>query len=207
MGKPFIDRTGLQYGKLTAIEYLGKTQGSSKNKWRCKCECGNVTDVTTSNLSTGHTTSCGCTAIQKAKERRIYPKEYTKEYQTWRSMKQRALNPKGKNQQWYSDIPICQEWVDSFDAFLNDMGTKPTPQHTIERVDNSKGYEPSNCIWALPKVQANNRKTNRIITFDGVTQTLQQWADQTGIAYTTIAARIDKYNWSIEDALTKPVGT
>lgn len=206
MGKPFIDRTGLKYGYLTALEYLGKPSSASKTKWRCKCDCGNITDVTTSNLGTGHTLSCGCLTIKKAKERRIYPKKYTKEYQTWRGIKQRGLNPRGKNKEWYADISICQEWVDSFDTFLKDMGTKPTSRHTIERIDNKKGYEPSNCAWVLPKTQANNRSTNRLITFNGTTQTLQQWSDQTGIAYSTIAARIDRYNWSIDDALTVAVG-
>ena len=202
MGKPFIDRTGQRYGRLTATQYLGKLPGKAKNYWQCQCDCGTLIEVTTSNLSTGHTQSCGCVHTEEMESRRIYPKEVAAEYGIWRGIKQRAGTQTGKNATSYRHVQMDPTWRESFDRFYIDMGPRPSKNHSIERIDCSKGYEPSNCIWATSEVQANNRSTNHVIEFNGESLTIAQWAKRTGIKKHTIHARVTRYGWSIEDALT-----
>jgi hypothetical protein len=118
----------------------------------------------------------------------------TRTYRIWQQLAHRTR---------YSTGPVCAEWRGSFATFLHEMGECPSPHHTIDRIDNSRGYEPDNCRWATMKEQQNNRTNNRCITLGETTQTLQQWSDQTGIKRETIARRIDKLGWPLEDALTR----
>jgi hypothetical protein len=121
-------------------------------------------------------------------------------------MKERCCNPSNKHYKDYGarGIAICDRWQTSFEAFLEDMGPKPTGKYTIERVDNSKGYSPENCIWATDKTQARNTRNNRCFTLNGETQCLSAWAEDYGIEYPILWSRI-KRGWPIEKALTTPV--
>jgi len=102
---------------------------------------------------------------------------------------------------------MCSEWFNSFETFLADMGERP-PGTTLDRYPDKEGnYEPSNCRWGTPKQQSNNKTNNKLITFQGKTQTLQEWSDEIGINKTTLWRRIYKYGWTIAEALTIPVGT
>lgn len=206
MGKPFIDRTGFKYGKLTVVKFLGKTNGKTKATWGCHCDCGNSTEVTSSNLATGHTTSCGCQLVAARKENRKYAVEDKIEYGAWRSMKQRTGKRPGKNSQWYSEVTLCPSWEHSFDTFLRDMGKKPSSQHSIERLDNSKGYSRDNCVWATPKEQANNRSTNLVLDHEGQSLTAAQWAERVDLKHTTLTARLRR-GWDIATTLTAPLHT
>ena len=205
MGKPFIDRTGEVYGRLTVIRYLGKVPGKVKNYWECSCSCGTKVQITTSNLATGHTQSCGCLLKETLENRRIYEKEHADEYAIWRGIKQRTGNKSGKNLQWYSNISLCDEWKESFHTFLEYVGKRPSKAHSIERLDVQKGYAPGNCVWATPKIQANNRKTNHILEYAGRALTVAQWSDEVGISQHTLNARIRRYQWTVEQSLTTPV--
>lgn len=202
MGKPFINRTGMRYGRLLV---QAQTTSSGKAHWRCLCDCGQITEVSASNLATGHTQSCGCLRREASQSKRRYAKEHSTEYQIWRGLKQRTGTSPGKNAQWYSGVELCTAWRDSFDQFLQDMGKRPSMQHSIERVNGALGYCPGNCIWVLPKVQANNRSSNFIIEHGGDIRTLAQWAEQTGISASTIRARLLRHGWSVQDALFIPV--
>ena len=104
----------------------------------------------------------------------------------------------------YETGPVCARW-DSFENFLADMGEPPTAKHTIDRKDNAKGYEPSNCRWATMKEQQNNRTNNRLLTHQGRTQTLAQWSAETGFKPATLSMRLNQYGWTVERALTAPV--
>jgi hypothetical protein len=96
-------------------------------------------------------------------------------------------------------ITVCERWL-SFEAFFADMGPKPTPQHTIDRIDNTRGYSPDNCRWATHKEQANNKTNNRTVTYEGITQTLMAWAEQLGVDEARIRWRLNR-GWPVEDAL------
>lgn len=204
MGKPFIDRTGVRYGNLIAQEYVGIPEGKTKPSWKCTCDCGAEITVTTSNLSTRHTTSCGCVHKEMMRQRRIYPLELKAEYKVWRGIKQRTGQKAGKNKAWYSHVEMAEDWKKSFECFVADMGKRPSPKHSIERLDITKGYYKENCIWTTPKVQANNRKNNVVLTLGNQTMTIAQWADVVPLSQSTIAARIRR-GWSDEASLTIPL--
>ena len=204
MGKAFIDRTGHKYGRLTVGAFLGKPIGRTKAVWECLCDCGVTTAVTSSNLATQHTVSCGCLLSETSAAKRIYKAEDATEYVIWRGIRQRTGSHAGKNHQWYVGITMSDEWKDSFEAFLTDMGKRPSLEHSIERLDCSLGYFAGNCVWATAKEQANNRSTNHRLTFNHETLTLAQWSNRTGIKAATLRARILNYGWSIEAALSTP---
>jgi hypothetical protein len=128
------------------------------------------------------------------------------EYATWLAMKQRCQDPKSTNYPRYGGrgIKVCHRWTFSFQDFLDDMGKKPTENHSIERKNNSGDYEPDNCIWATPKQQANNRRSNTILSLNGKSQTLSQWADETGFGVNAICNRLHD-GWSVEKTLTTPI--
>lgn len=114
-------------------------------------------------------------------------------YQIWIGMKHRCYNPSSPKYKDYGarGIRVCDRWRNSYQAFITDMGNRPTPQHSIDRINNDGDYEPQNCRWALPVDQSNNTRTNRIIEYDGKAQTITQWAKELGIWKTTLKARLD----------------
>lgn len=123
---------------------------------------------------------------------------FTKEYHSWMGMKKRCY---GNDPRYstYRDkgITICQEWLEDFANFYADMGNAPTSKHTIDRKDNSKGYYKENCRWATSKEQNRNYSLNRLVTFNGKTQCVTEWAEETGISRHLIYHRLDK-GWPIE---------
>jgi hypothetical protein len=121
-------------------------------------------------------------------------------------MKQRCCNPKRTQYYLYGarGITICQRWLDSFENFLEDMGNKPDNSYTIDRIDVNGNYEPSNCKWSTKIEQGNNRRNNHYITVNGITRTLSEWAEVTGIKRKTIQKRIEK-GWSDIDAVSLPL--
>lgn len=129
----------------------------------------------------------------------------TSEYRSWQAMKQRCHNPNYPNYKLYGGkgIFVCDEWRNSFDKFLEDMGKKPTLQHSIDRIDNSKGYFKDNCRWATKKEQSNNKSDCRYLTYNGETNTITEWGRITGIPQMTIRRRIN-LGWDTEKVLTTP---
>lgn len=131
---------------------------------------------------------------------------YTPEYFTWQHIKARCHN---KNSPRYPEwggrgIRMCEQWLNNPAAFIEYMGKKPSPQHSIDRIDNSKGYEPGNCRWATPEEQSSNRKGFvREIEFNGITKNLSEWSRHFGINRELLKYRIDA-GWSLSDAFTKP---
>jgi len=127
----------------------------------------------------------------------------TKEHSIWCGMKERCLNPNNKRWPYYGGrgITICDEWKFDFPRFLADMGECPEGK-TLERKDNSKGYAPDNCIWATHTEQCNNRRTSRLITYGGKTQTMRMWAREAGVVYGTLFARL-KAGWTMARALSR----
>jgi hypothetical protein len=124
------------------------------------------------------------------------------EYVSWSRMRQSCSNPKTKNFHRYGGrgISVCKRWEKSFDAFLKDMGRRPSLFHSIDRKNNNKGYTPSNCKWATKKEQARNRSTNRVVGG----KTIVEWAEKNHMLPSTLASRLNK-NMSLQEAIVKPL--
>ncbi len=129
--------------------------------------------------------------------------EFPEEFRVWAGIVQRCTNPNVDQWKDYGGrgITMCAEWRNSFETFLSDMGRRPSTKHTIERKDNNGNYCKDNCIWATREVQANNKRNNRRIEFNGETHTLMQWSKITGIDRNTIATRLNE-GYTVEQALT-----
>lgn len=201
-----INITGQQFGMLTAQEYIGRS------KWRCLCACGRETIAGSGHLKSGHTKSCGCWKLQRISEtHKTHGGTKTRLYNTWQKMRERCNKPTDKNFNRYGGrgIKVCEEWEQSFERFQEWAQTNGYADDlTIDRIDNDKGYNPENCRWATEKQQSNNRRSNRLITFNGQTKTLAEWSDILGMKPRTITRRLDKWGWNVKDALTiKPQPT
>jgi hypothetical protein len=153
---------GMKFGKLTILE-KSETVSYSNKKYKCLCDCGNITNSQLNNLKTGKATSCGC-------GRGNGIKSYTNctkmpEYNTWVHMKSRCYNENDSFYHRYGGrgITVCDRWIDSFNYFLDDMGKRPSSKHSLDRIDNDGNYEPSNCRWTTFKIQARNRSNNTFI--------------------------------------------
>ena len=137
--------------------------------------------------------------------RRTHGMSRTSEHNTWKQIKQRCSNPNHKAFSRYGGkgITMCERW-ESFENFYADMGPKPTASHSVDRIDGSKGYSKDNCRWATPKEQSQNRDFVRMITFQGETLCLTDWAEKVGIDFKTLHSRLT-CGWSEELALTTPI--
>jgi hypothetical protein len=189
------DERGKKYGKLTVIAFAG-TRGEVI--WTCRCECGNLAKVAGSDLRKGGTKSCGCgRATQNGGSK-------TTEYCSWKEMKRRCYNTKHIEYKNYGGrgIEICSRWRTSFVNFLADMGNKPFPEATIDRINNDGNYEPGNCRWATKMEQGQNTRKTVMLTHDGKTQCIREWARELGVQHCVIRYRI-KHCWPIEKVLSK----
>lgn len=129
------------------------------------------------------------------------------EYEIWRGMKRRCRRVKASDYPAYGGrgIQVCERWKSSFNAFFEDMGPRPSPDHQLDRFPNQDGnYEPGNCRWATRAEQNRNRKDNRMITFRGETLCLADWAKRFGMRKGTLFERLRR-GLSVEEALTIPV--
>lgn len=201
MGK-FEDLTGQVFGRLVVVGTAPKSR-TGLTRWECSCACGKTTSPLASSLKRGETRSCGCLKDELTAERcTVHGKCGTPEYNSWRAIKDRVLNPKCKKYVDYGGrgITMCGEWVNDFDAFLNHIGPRPSPQHTVDRTDNDRGYEPGNVRWALPAEQNRNQRSNRLLTLEGRTMHLADWATEVGVTPATLVWRLK--NWTLERALT-----
>lgn len=167
-----------------------------------KCECGSEKMISRTNVKSGSSKSCGCLKRIKSDYYRKYPKEYN----TWSGMKARCGNPKNKDFYRYGGrgINVCDRWLSSFPSFIDDMGGKPSPEHSLDRINNAEGYSKDNCRWASVVEQNNNRRTNRIMTHYGISLTLSEWESVLEIPKGRIDKRIKKYNYSEHDAIFNP---
>lgn len=125
------------------------------------------------------------------------------EYYIWCAMKARCHAPSSSGYAKYGakGTTVCERWRFSFENFLADMGHRPSPAHSIDRIDTLGNYEPENCRWATLEEQANNKTSNRIIDCDGRRQTLAQWSRESGVDADVISLRITKHGWPIRDAI------
>lgn len=188
------------FGKLTAVRIDTDKSTPGKWWWVCRCECGGEKSISHGALRSGNTKTCGCSKKTGA----IIGGSRTPTYISWCSMKQRCLGENHHAKNRYADrgITICQEWIDSYPAFLRDMGERP-PGLTLDRIDNDKGYDKSNCRWASWKQQANNTRRNVLVTIGGVTKTVSEWVSGAGLKISSVTNRLKRM--SFEEAITKPM--
>ncbi len=205
------DVTGKRFGKLLAVKFTSGT-AASRGYWLCKCDCGTQKKITGGNLRSGRVKSCGClnsevSSLRYQTVNLSHGKTGTPEFSAWLMMKSRCSNANNHAYHHYGGrgITVCDRWA-KFEAFLDDMGPRPTPAHSIDRINNDGSYEPGNCRWATRKEQANNRRTNRTLSMFGTSLTVSEWID-TGICGTgknTLRSRLAG-GWAPQLALLKPV--
>jgi hypothetical protein len=199
----FKNLKGMKFGRLSVVEYAGR-QGK-QSRWKCSCDCGEIKTVQGNNLSAGHTKSCGC--FNKEMTLKAHTKHGdsgSPEHSAWRMMIHRCQNPANNQYPNYGGrgINVCDRWQ-SYEEFLKDMGRRPTPVHSIDRIDNSAGYSPVNCRWATKKEQSRNTRSNRLVTHNAVTRCLTEWAELSGLNVNTLRSRL-RLGWTFERAITTP---
>jgi hypothetical protein len=207
--------TGQKFGRLTVagFSHINKHQ---KSYWNCVCECGNKSVVCGGSLVYGHIKSCGCLQKEKIIKTNItHNLSRDRFYKIYFSIKNRCLNKKDKNYNNYGGrgIKVCTRWLKSFENFRDDMypsylehikkfGKKQT---TIDRTRNNGNYCKNNCSWENYTIQENNKRNNHLIKFNGKEMTMSEWAKELNISYTVLRSRINRFKWSIKDALTIPI--
>jgi hypothetical protein len=194
---------GVAFGRLTAIECVGKTKQYNK-LWKFKCSCGNETVRRAADVQKRPNSSCGCLKLEaNIKRLTTHGVSRTSEHNTWLGIKERCYNMQHKFFHCYGGrgIKVCKRWLESFENFFADMGMKPSLSHSIDRIDNNGNYAPENCQWRTKKQQANNRSRNIIFTLNGESLNIQQWSEKSGINYAQLYARLTKLNWPIEKAI------
>lgn len=189
-------KTGERYRRLTIIEELESSHypsGAIKRQFLCKCDCGKEVVRALQGLRAGTTISCGC----HVSEMRIsqHKKDNPRLYSIWCSMKGRCYGINNTNYHNYGGrgIKICNEWVNDFESFCKwALSNGYSDDLSIDRIDVNGDYCPENCRWTTMKVQHNNRRDTRFITYKGVTKSIMQWSEETGFSPAGIWRRLKK---------------
>lgn len=196
---------GAAFGRWTVV---GPAHPDRKRntRWSCRCRCGTIREVLQQSLLSGISQSCGCFHRERvtAASRTHGLSGSSDVYRVWRGIRARCLNPANPRWKDYGGrgITMCARWEASFADFAADMGPRPSMNHSIERTDNSKGYEPGNCVWATPSQQQRNRRANAVVEFAGERRCVSEWAEALGVPRSRLEARLRR-GWSVERALTQ----
>lgn len=205
MGK-LVNLSGKKFGRLTVKSRSINTK-YGKAQWLCKCDCGGEKIVMSSSLIIGFTSSCGCLKKESIKTRSItHGLSRTDEYIVWAGIKARCYDINSGAYYGYGGrgISMSGEWRGSFEIFLNDMGKKPSSMHSIERINNNGMYCKENCRWATKKEQARNRRTSKMIEYNGEIRCLSEWCEIFGITWEAHKIRSNK-GWSLEKIFNTPL--
>jgi hypothetical protein len=217
------DLTGLTFSRLTVLGCVGRKGGGKL--YECQCSCGKKTQVRSSHLIEGTTTSCGCWCRERAgatlaannKKRATHAKCGTYLYSLWRNILTRCFDTNRKD---YKDwggrgITVHAEWLDDprkFFVYIETvLGDRPTNKHLLDRIDNDGNYEPGNLRWASPAVSALNKRNRTTVEYRGQIKTVVEWAEiaraegNTNLTASTLRQRLYKLHWTPERAITTPV--
>lgn len=191
-----IDLTNQRFGRLFILRRAGgkATRDANHNAmWECRCDCGARTIVAGANLRSVVTASCGCLHRERVSAaRRTHGMSQSPEYSTWKGMKERCHNPNSERYSAYGGrgIHVCARWHKSFMNFFTDMGAKPSPKYSLDRIDNNKGYSPENCRWATVVEQSRNRRDGFNIEYKGEKLCISDWAIKLKISRSSIYGKI-----------------
>lgn len=194
--KPLMDVSGVRRGRLVATSRDGK-------KVNCVCDCGATVQVGFSNFMYGNSSSCGCLRKELlVAKNTTHGKSGSPEYIAWAAMVQRCTY---EGHQYYplyggSGVKVCARWLHSFENFLEDMGSKPSPRHSVDRIDVAGNYTPENCRWATPKEQQNNKTNNVRLSYEDHNLTVAEWASKLNVSPQTIYCRVKK-GWDVKEVL------
>lgn len=199
------DLTGRKFGRLTVLSRAEST--TRRIKWNCRCDCGTEKVVSGENLRSGHTKSCGCILAERNQERfgtkeNVRGMSNTPLYKCWSAMKARCSNP---NLPGYKDyggrgIKVCDRWKEGFSNFYEDMGEGYAHGLQLDRIDVNGDYEPSNCRWVTPTVNARNKRHHFML--DG--ELVMEICERIGQSYNRVISRVTKYGWDLREAVYTP---
>lgn len=210
-----LDLVGQRFGRLLVV---APVPGHGRyTRQRCLCDCGRHADIRTSDLRTKNTRSCGACYDWRLRHGHARRNRATDEYRAWANARSRATNTRHRDSDKYSarGVTMCERWRTSFEAFVLDMGPRPSPLHSIDRRDNDSGYWcgtcdecrahdwPRNARWALPVEQCRNFRRNRLLTHNGVTRCMAEWAETLGMSPTGFLRRLQR-GMSPSEAITAP---
>lgn len=210
MRSPKNNLQGMKFGRLTVLSYIPGTKKKG-NKWVCKCDCGNLTEVYHNALTRNVSKSCGCLRKEVSGKTNLqHGITDTRIYKIWEGIKSRCSNSKLSCYKNYGGrgIKVCQEWLHSPTAFYNWAIANGYEENlTLDREDVNGDYTPQNCRWVDYKTQANNKRTNAIYELNGELKTLAQWCDIFGINYFIVHNRLRSGNYTLQEALTEEINS
>ncbi len=203
----YFDHAGERHGSLTVLHVDSDRTTPEHRYWRVRCDCGEEITVTYTNMKNRKDLSCGCKTGLRRKPPVMHGLARSAEYQAWWHIKDRCYNPKATNYPRYGGrgITIVDEWLNNFQAFYDDIGPRPSPDHSLDRIDVNGNYEPGNVRWATATEQARNRRNNIFATINGETKSLPEWCELLSVHHGTVYTRIHQRGWSPERALLTPI--
>jgi len=198
---------GKKFGRLTALKEVDRDRHDQR-MWLCRCDCDVEKVVGQNQLRSGKTQSCGC--LQKDTMRAIRTThgdtvgaKPCAEYRAWRGMLSRCTLPNHPKYPSYGGrgIRVDDRWARSYESFLEDMGRRPSPQHSVDRKDVNGHYEPGNCQWATAKTQGRNRRITVKVTWAGEEMAMTDLAERQGVSYLSLYGRVVRNGASPEAAV------
>lgn len=211
MSRRLLVESGMRFGEGCRLEVLREVEplysgGQRQRAVECRCDCGSVGIYRLYSLRNGNTRSCGCLLEESGP--RTHGGSDLPEYGIWCGIRRRCSNPKDAAWKHYGGrgIRVCDRWQESFSAFLEDMGHRPSEDHSIDRYPENNGdYEPGNCRWATWKEQSRNKRVNYLVEHDGETKCVAEWAEQYGVSHSILYSRLVRLGWTFEEAVGRRV--
>lgn len=209
LSKRTREMLGKRFGRWRVYDFVPPS--GVVRHWRCQCvcDCGTARVLYVHQLRVGNTFSCGCvTPTLISASRTTHGKSRTRQYGIWGNMIERCCNP--NNDAWHlyggRGIAVCERWRQSYAAFLEDVGPRPSSKHSLDRINTNGNYEPGNVRWATMREQSNNRRNNKLFKFHDKLMTISEAVRMAGgvVPISTANSRVLKHRWRIELAVTTP---
>lgn len=202
--KAEVPGSGTKFGEWTFLLEI------ATGRWLCRCSCGVERVCARGHLVSGNSASCGHGLAERLRTLHIkhgLSSCRDRVYSCWKNAKSRCFDPKSARFERYGarGVTMYAPWRTDFEAFRAYVGEPPSARHSLGRVDNDGDYAPGNVEWQTPAEQGRNKGNNRLLTFEGKTQTISDWARERGMAYALLSARLGRLKWPLEKALLTPV--